>query len=353
MKILVDTSILQRPHTGIARWVTGLTAALGAEGGHEVLLERGPSRLGHGGLLYRIPNVLRQRWWYEVALPRRARAVEADAILGPANFAARRSAIPQVVTLTDTNFLEAPGTYESAIVQYLTRVFRHAASSADALTTLSEHSRGNLLDHFGIRPDVLSVVYPGLELPPPADLAPSVHGQPYALYVGATEAHKNLDTLLAAWRSDSPGGLDLVLVGHPGRAHAGILEQAGRTAGRVVVRGAVDQAELERWYRHASVFLFPSLAEGFGYPPLEAMLRGIPVIAARAGSLPEVLADAALFHEPRSAEEVRHLVTTLLTDTDQRRRLITAGTARAGAFTWERAATGMSRAIGRAISARG
>jgi glycosyltransferase involved in cell wall biosynthesis len=257
-----------------------------------------------------------------------------------------------VVTLTDVNFLAAPGTYEPAMVRYLTRVFHHAVINADALTTISEHSRVDLVNHFDIAPDRISVVYPGVT--PPPSLAPSNRpnsGRPYALYVGATEFHKNIDTLLKAWRADAPAGLDLVLVGQPGRAHKSIEERAQGAAGRVALIGAVDQTDLEGWYAHAEVFLFPSLAEGFGYPPLEAMLRGVPVIASRAGSLPEVLEDAALFHEPRNAEEVRQMVIDVVADPKLSKRLIDLGRARAAYFTWDRAAEGMDVAIGRAIAA--
>jgi glycosyltransferase involved in cell wall biosynthesis len=352
VRIAVDTSVLRRPHTGIARWVTGLTTALAASGRHDVRLAPGPGRLGRGGALYRIPNLLRQRWWYAVGLPRQAWAAGADVILGPANFAARRSAIAQVVTIHDANFLQAPGTYEPAVVEYLTRVVRHAAANADALTTPSEHSRRNLIDHFGVRPEAISVVYPGVEPPPRALESRAPHPRPYALYVGATEFHKNLDTLLRAWRPDPPEDLDLVLVGQPGRAHATLLAEAARRGGSVIVRGAVDQAELERWYGHAAVFLFPSLAEGFGYPPLEAMQRGVPVIAARAGALPEVLDDAAMLHEPWDADEVRSLVTAVVTDGELRARLIEIGRSRAEGFTWDRAVAGMDAAIERALATR-
>jgi glycosyltransferase involved in cell wall biosynthesis len=96
----------------------------------------------------------------------------------------------------------------------------------------------------------------------------------------------------------------------------------------------VSDADLENWYAHASVFVFPSLTEGFGYPPLEAMARGVPVVAARAGSLPEVLGDAALFHEPGNAEELSLQVRLALGDEALRRELVRKGRDRAGRYTW-------------------
>jgi glycosyltransferase involved in cell wall biosynthesis len=124
-----------------------------------------------------------------------------------------------------------------------------------------------------------------------------------------------------------------VIVGQPGRAHPEVLRLAGLDP-RVVVVGAVDDATLSRWYGHASVFVFPSVAEGFGFPPLEAMQHGVPVVAARAGPLPEILGDAACYHAPNSWEELADGVTRLLTDSDLRASHILAGRDRAARYTW-------------------
>jgi glycosyltransferase involved in cell wall biosynthesis len=352
MRILVDTSIMRRPATGIARWVEGLVSSL-STGGEEVIAAPGPTRLGRGTRLYRIPNTLRQRWWYDVALPRLATRCRSDVLLSPSNYAARRSWVPQVVTLHDVNFLAAPETYERAMEAYLARVFRHAIANADVITTVSKHSRHELAARFDVDPMRISVVYPGLDPPPPGARPPSPHGtRPYALYVGATERHKNVGALLHAWAPESPGGLDLVIVGQPGRAHVSVTEQAATMLPRVIVRGSVDQPELERWYANASVFVFPSMAEGFGYPPLEAMLRGVPVVASRAGSLPEVLGDAALYHEPSDAREIGRLVSSVATDTALRQGLIERGRSRAALYTWDRAASGMRTVLRSAIDIR-
>jgi glycosyltransferase involved in cell wall biosynthesis len=128
-------------------------------------------------------------------------------------------------------------------------------------------------------------------------------------------------------------GYQFAIVGQPGRDHDRLLARAASDP-TVHVVGAVSDADLENWYAHASVFVFPSLTEGFGYPPLEAMARGVPVVAARAGSLPEVLGDAALFHEPGNAEELSLQVRLALGDEALRRELVRKGRDRAGRYTW-------------------
>jgi glycosyltransferase involved in cell wall biosynthesis len=343
----VDTAVLRRPATGTARWVQGMTEALAAEPGVEIVTAVGPSRIQRSGSsaarpgladwLIRVPNTFRQRWWYEFGIGRTAARERADVLLMPANLAARRGRIPQVVVIHDVNFLTASGTYEPAHTRYLTWSYRRAVRDADAVITVSEFSKSEISRHLGVDPDGILVVYSGLR--PPLEGVPSEAplDAPYALWVGATEVSKNLGLLIDAWSTRAPGGLRLVIVGPPGRDHANLLERAAGLGNRVSIRGAVDESELERWYRHAAVFLFPSRTEGFGFPPLEAMLRGVPVVASRAGSLPEVLGDAALFHDPDDPEGLTTQVERLMHDDALRSRQILRGRERAARYQWSRA----------------
>lgn len=286
--------------------------------------------------LIRVPNVIRQRWWYESEIRRLAERERADVLLMPANLSARRGRLPQVVAILDVNFLTQPGTYESANARYLAWSFRRAVRDADQLITISEFSRSEICRHLGADPNDVTVVYPGLDEPAPLIPTSSPFDRPYALWVGATEVSKNVGLLLDAWSAGAPGGLSLAIVGPPGRDHPTLVERASRLGSQVAIRGAVDDAELERWYRHAAIFLFPSRTEGFGFPPLEAMLRDVPVIAARAGSLPEVLGDAALFHDPDDPEAVRTHVESLRQDLTLRREQIVRGRDRAARYRWGR-----------------
>jgi glycosyltransferase involved in cell wall biosynthesis len=157
--------------------------------------------------------------------------------------------------------------------------------------------------------------------------------EPYALYVGATENHKNVGLLVDAWEQ-LHSQLRLAIVGRPGRDHARLAERAAATNGRVLLVGSVDDLQLEAWYRNAAVFLFPSLAEGFGFPPLEAMQRGVPVIASRAGSLPEVLGDAAAYFDPRDPSELVSRLAEILDDGRLRAEMVARGRAQAAEYTW-------------------
>jgi len=292
---------------------------------------------------------VRQRWWYEAGLRRLADQSDADVLLMPANMAARSGGRPQVVAILDVNFLTRPETYEPAHARYLTWAFRRAVRDADKLITISEFSRSEICHHLGAHPDDIMVVYPGLDPPPDVAQSAAPLDRPYALWVGATEVSKNVGLLLDAWSAGAPSGLTLALVGPPGRDHATLVRRAAHSGIDVVFRGQVDESELELWYRHATVFLFPSRTEGFGFPPLEAMLRGVPVIAANAGSLPEVLGDAALFHDPNDADTVRVHIASLMQDAHLRREMIARGRQRAARYQWASAAAGVAAILRDAV----
>jgi glycosyltransferase involved in cell wall biosynthesis len=260
--------------------------------------------------------------------------------------------LPQAVAVLDVNFLMEPTTYEAAHAKYLTWAVRRALRDADALITISEFSRSEICRHLGAEPNDVTVVYPGLDEPPFAVASEAPMDRPYALWVGATEVSKNVGLLLDAWSGGMPGGLSLAIVGPPGRDHPTLTERASRLDAGIAIRGAVDDQELERWYRHAAVFLFPSRTEGFGFPPLEAMMRDVPVIAARAGSLPEVLGDAALFHDPDDYETLRSHVERLMQDAPLRHDQIHRGRDRAARYRWEAAGSQTAALLRTAVKTR-
>jgi len=345
LRVGVDLSILRHPHTGSARWALGLHRALRHDPALELVPWIGPRRFRRGGQIRKVLNFIRERSWYDLVLPRLAGQSRVAVLLMPVNLAARRGPIPQVVTILDVNFLTAPNTYDRAYAAYARRAFTRSLRRASIVATISDFSRREIASHLGADPAGIRVVYPGLNSipgsPPPA--APLT--EPYALYVGATEPHKNLALLIEAWRGHSPGGLKLAIVGQPGRDHDRLRGLAAELGGRVLITGAVGGRLLESWYAGARVFCFPSRSEGFGYPPLEAMQRGVPVVAARAGALPEVLGAAALYHDPDDAAALREQVDALVSDPELRNAQLARGTAQVARYTWHRSARAMAELL--------
>ncbi|OGI22305.1 MAG: hypothetical protein A2808_00900 [Candidatus Moranbacteria bacterium RIFCSPHIGHO2_01_FULL_55_24] len=161
--------------------------------------------------------------------------------------------------------------------------------------------------------------------------------EPYVLYVGNAYPHKNLGMILEM--AEKFPGERFVLVGKEDYFYARLKKEAlARGVGNVVFAGSVSDEELGTLYRHARLYLFPSLYEGFGLPPLEAMNYGVPVMSARRGSLPEVLGDAAHYFDPEDKEAAEKIFTKMLTDESLRERLRARGYAQSAKYSWKRMA---------------
>lgn len=205
--------------------------------------------------------------------------------------------------------------------------------------TVSEFSRQSLAAHRVGRLDKIDVVHNGTDhilaaKPEPEilaahDLAPG----DYVMVVGSAKGYKNIARVFDAMRSPAPGGLRLVVAGGPGES---VYRDKGWSAPeRTVFTGFVSDGELRALYEGAAAFAFPSQTEGFGLPPVEAMLCGAPVVAARAGAMPEVCGDGAMLVDPDSTEAWRAALGEVLSNRESRAALRAKGTARATAFSWE------------------
>jgi glycosyltransferase involved in cell wall biosynthesis len=165
---------------------------------------------------------------------------------------------------------------------------------------------------------------------------------PYILHVGSIQPRKNLTRLVEAFAEvmDDVEGLQLVLAGRRAWGDQTLLDTIDSLAleGRVVLPGYVPDSDLAALYSGACVYAFPSLYEGFGFPALEAMACGTPVISANTSSLPEIVGDAALTFAPTDVEGQAEALRRVLTDPALRDHLVERGFARVQQFTWETAA---------------
>jgi alpha-1,3-rhamnosyl/mannosyltransferase len=170
-------------------------------------------------------------------------------------------------------------------------------------------------------------------------------GRPYVLALGKTEPRKDLPTLVRAFDAlaGSHPDLELVIAGPVGWAEQPLRAAIDRAQNHRRIRrvGWVDQAERAALLRHAAAFAYPSIYEGFGLPPLEAMAAGVPVVTTNGGSLPEVVAGAAKIVPVGDPEALAVALATVIDDEPERRHLISAGRCRAAEFTWERSAAGL------------
>lgn len=244
----------------------------------------------------------------------------------------------RVVTVHDLTYRRFPELVQKETLEDLTRMMRREVALADAVICVSESTRRDLLRYYDIDPRRAVAVHSGLGKP--AISAPVV-GLPhrYILFVSTIEPRKDLGTLLDAWdRIREEGTYDgkLVVVGKVGWKSASLLPRLHRNG--VVHLDYLEATQLATVYENADAFVFPSLYEGFGFPLLEAMSRGIPTIAARSSSLPEIGGEATLYFEPRDVEGLVAHLRRVLADPLLRAELSSKGIAQAAKFRWERAA---------------
>jgi glycosyltransferase involved in cell wall biosynthesis len=275
------------------------------------------------------------------------------------NFGPLRGPRRRVVTMHDLIYLRHPDTTTSFLGRGLQRLAPAVARSATRLIADSQATADDLGALLGIAPAKVDVVPCGPGLPSAATPTPEAElraalglgDRRLVLSVSARRPHKNLVRLIEAVAL-LPDDVALVLPGYPGpqddelRAHA----QAAGVGHRVHLAGWVDDAGLEGLYAAATCLAFPSLAEGFGLPVLEAMVRGVPVACSGVSSLPEVAGDAALLFDPLSVEAIAGAVSHLLEDPALRSRLVARGHERAARFSWERTAAETAASYRRALS---
>ncbi len=223
------------------------------------------------------------------------------------------------------------------------RLAIRSLARATLVHAISRHAGSEFLDVVHVSETRVSVVPLGVDAgftPAPAPVAPR-----HALFVGGGDPHKNLDLVLAVWAHPAAALPPLVVAGAAGAdPRLQRLVQAG--AARAVPHPS--DGELVALYREALALLVPSRNEGFGLPALEAMACGCPVVAARAGALPEVCGDAAILLDPDDPGAWRAAITGLADDPARRAAQAAAGLERARAFTWERTARGMLELYGAA-----
>ncbi|HEY1758399.1 MAG TPA: glycosyltransferase family 1 protein [Bryobacteraceae bacterium] len=205
---------------------------------------------------------------------------------------------------------------------------------ADGLIAVSENTRQDAIRVLGISPERVMTIYSGIAQGY-FDAAPSKRARPYALYVGSIEPRKNLETLLDAWRQLRPDlreAFELVIAGPMAWAPKATRE---RIRAEATYLGYVPEADLPGLIAGAAVFAYPSLYEGFGFPVVQAMAAGAPVLTSNTSCLPEITGDSALLVDPRSAAEIAAGLARLLESPTLRAELSERGKQGALRYRWE------------------
>ena len=297
--------------------------------------------------------------WSRAPAPRIDRWTGPVDVVHGTNFVVPPAHAGGVVTVHDVAFARDPHLVTAASRRY-TGLLRAAIRRGAAVHVFSEAVGDEVVTLLDCPSELVVCIRPGI-----ADTGGGDPGRGrtiagsdrFVLALGTVEPRKNLPRLVEAFdrvAADDPA-LRLVVAGPDGWGSAAFADAvaAARHGDRVVRLGYVSDADRRDLLAGARVLAYPSLDEGFGHPPLEAMRAGTPVVAAAAGSLPEVLGDAAVLCDPQSVGDLADALFTVCDDDDVRARLITAGLARAQRWSWDAAATGLTALYRRVAAAYG
>ena len=253
-----------------------------------------------------------------------------------------------ICTIHDFSFLHDDW-HPKERVEYLKKNI-NLAKKADHIITGSNFTKQEIIDYMQIPQDKISVIYHGvnheLYKPYPQNELQETKAKfdlpkKFLLFVGSIEPRKNLLTLLRAYNlltNEEKGELPLILVGFKGWSNQEIMQEIEKNRDFIRYLGFVSDSELAHIYNLATVFIYPSLYEGFGLPPLEAMACGTPVIVSSVASLPEVCGDAAIYVEPTDHIDIKNKILVIAKDEKLREELSQKSKAQAAFFSWEKSA---------------
>lgn len=252
-----------------------------------------------------------------------------------------------LVTIHDLNHLHIRAAHKRL---YAELMFRAVKRKASMVLINSEFTANEVMSRIGLAKEKIVVTPLGVDdFWRRSDSSEPPHPKPYLLCVGNVKPHKNLARLMRAFKLLADRiPHDLVIVGKTEgfiTADKGAQQSAKELGSRVCFAGEANDVELKRYYSHATALVFPSLYEGFGLPPLEAMACGCPVAVSRAAALPEVCGDAALYFDPYDVPDMAFKVKQLIDDGSLRDDLRARGIVRSQTFRWERCAARTSEVI--------
>ena len=289
-------------------------------------------------------HTLRNLIWEQVKLPRLARRYGIDILHSPANMAPLFYAGRSVIHIHDLCFVVNPEWYSFSFRTWYNFVIPRLARRATKVITNSNNSCNDLLQFCNLPAEKVSLVHWAVDQAflSTKPMQPIDMPDPYILYVGSLEPRKNIKSLVRAFeklRFDHPDlQVKLILIGGESPLFADIGLTIKDFKEDIILKGFVDDEVLRSYYRQASLVAYPSLYEGFGLPPLEAMASGVPVVTSNTSSLPEVVGDAALMVDPMDVENLSRAMAEVLLNETLRQSMVDKGLRQVQKFSWQRVA---------------
>ena len=302
--------------------------------------------------------------WFEWSLPRILKKHRASMFFSPDGYMPLRLEIPSMIAIHDINFHHRPDDLPPSSRFYYRKYFPLFASHSDRIVTVSEYSRKDIADSYGVSPDKIDVVYNGVNQvfnPLNQEGVTRVRneytgGLPYYIFVGSFHPRKNLARLMKAFdlfRDQSPGAYKLVIVGEKMFMTGDIDKTYAKLKhkGDIVFTGRLSPEKLRDLMGAASGLTFVPLFEGFGIPLLEAMNCDIPILTSNVTSLPEIAGKSAIYCDPMDIQDISKGMLSLATQPDLQKALVSEGRIRRESFSWDLTADKVWKSLDKIIPA--
>ena len=359
MKIGFNAQIVSGSDAGVATYARNLIEHLVAENkNHELYIFGSPDyvNLPEDFRSRMIPTsqIVNRGWkrilWEQFVLPAKAKRCHVDVMFYPDHTASLfQKPSPVVITVHDLAFMAMPDTFPLGKRIYKTLAVRQSVRRADCIIADSQATKDDCTKLLGIPEDKIKVIHNGIDsyfkkITEPALLTNTRKKlglfKNIILFVGTLEPRKNVIRLIRAYAhlcKSTHLDHELVIAGKKGWMYSGIFHEVERLRlkNRVHFLNYVTQHDLVNLYSMADLFVYPSLYEGFGFPPLEAMACEVPVVASNVSSLPEVLGDAALLIDPYSTDELVAAMSKILSDVEYSQRLRGKGLEQVKQYSWK------------------
>lgn len=254
----------------------------------------------------------------------------------------------KIATIHDMAMHTMKDKYTKGQVLTKTTLLKNTIKNADKLICISEFTKNELLKYYpNVDESKIEVVYNGFEYNEIALTQQTIDStlhkfniiKDYLLFVGTLSPHKNIERIIEAFNKVRNEGYDyqLVICGKKGWLYEDIFKKVKelKLEKEVIFTDYVTDEELEVLYKNTKLFVFPSLYEGFGFPPIEAMARKVPILASREGAIPEVVGKSAIFCDAYSTEDISNKIKLILKNDDLRIKLINTGKQRTKYFSWK------------------
>jgi len=243
----------------------------------------------------------------------------------------------QIITIHDVAFLVNPSWFNKKFVAFYKFLIPRIAKRSELIFTVSNFSKQEIIKYLNIDNDKIKVVYNGISELPEGQLKRNEFGK-YVLVVGSIDQRKNIHRLLKAFNTIKDKSLKLLIAGDVSAIFNNKNNETLKNNEQITFLGRVDDITLRALYSNALIFVYPSLYEGFGIPPLEAMYYNCPTIVSDIDSLKEVCGEASLFVDPYSSDDIAQKIELLANDEPLRTELIKKGSENIKRYSWEKSA---------------